>query len=97
LGRLDGLTDLWQIPAEFAVTGMLEEQAAHKPVAKAAEFGWVQGDALVLGGTDADRLEGLEELGTAERPPARPEAAKHTGVVAHTYLSQLNAAVEAVS
>src|SRR4051812_19140342 len=69
-------------------------EAAHQAAARTRDAERVEGQVLVLGHADGDRLEVGEERGAAQVAAARADAALHTGRVAGGELAQFDAAVQ---
>jgi hypothetical protein len=76
------------------VGGILVVQAAEQPVAGPRYLGRVEGQVLLFGHFDGNRLEILDERGAAEFAAAAPQAAQHFRFVAHPYLAHFNPGTE---
>jgi hypothetical protein len=69
-------------------------KTALQPAAKTRQPGRVQVEILPFGHLDGNWFETVQPRRAAERPPARPIAAEHFGLVTGTNLTHLNSGVE---
>src|SRR5947199_397174 len=91
LDRLDRRPDGRQRPLELDVGLVLVAQTALEPPAHAGELRGVERQALLLRHPDRHRLELLQPRGAAQLAPARPDPARHFGLVARADLLHLDA------
>src|SRR5881396_608124 len=90
LDRLDRRPDGRQRPLELDVGLVLVAQTALEPPAHAGELRGVERQALLLRHPDRHRLELLQPRGAAQLAPARPDPARHLGLVARADLLHLD-------
>src|SRR5438477_9626491 len=91
LDRLDRRPDRRQRLLELDVRLVLVAQAALEPPAHAGELRGVERQALLLRHPDRHGLELLQPRGAAQLAPARPDPARHFGLVARADLLHLDA------
>src|SRR5437867_12794942 len=91
LDRLDRRPDGRQRPLELDVGLVLVAQTALEPPAHAGELRGVERQSLLLRHPDRHRLELLQPRGAAQLAPARPDPARHFGLVARADLLHLDA------
>ena len=79
---------------EMLIGRLFVAQAAHQSAAAAADFAWVEGQALFLCHFDADRCKVGQKSGTAELLAAHADAAHHFAFIPYADLAQLNSGAE---
>jgi hypothetical protein len=89
--RLDLIADVRQRGENLGIGFVLVPQATHETAAQAGYFRRVEGQVLVFGHLDGNRLKIAKERRATEKPTAWADAAQHLRFIPYADLPQLDA------